>query len=548
MVSRLTRTLWRMALALVVTLSLAAGPLASAGAFGPGSAADGTFAPDQILVSFKPGTPAWDIAGAHANVGAKAKGRIPQIDVEVVEVPKGRSVHGLIKAYEKNPNVRYAEPDFIVTATALVPNDAYYAYQKTYMESIAAPGGWAISTGTSSVTIAVLDTGVNPHADLQGRLVKGRDIVNDDADPSDDHGHGTMVAGIAAANGNNSMGIAGVDWAARIMPVKVLNASGAGTSSSVAQGITWAADNGANVINMSLGGTTSSTTMKNAADYAYGKGSVLVAAAGNDGTSKVQYPAAYESVIAVAGLAGDTLATWSCYGEGLELAAPGSRIYTTTMGGSYSYASGTSAAAPFVAGLSALVLSVNPSLTPAEVRGVLASSATDLGDPGWDVKYGWGRIHVENALRAGSGAPAPAPAPEPEPTPEPEPSPVPEPEPAPEPEPKPEPSPAPEPDVAAPSVAFTSPADGATVSGSAQIAVSATDDTGVTRVDFYVDGVLVGSSSSAPYTLRWNTRKHPDGPCRIETVAVDAAGNSGSASITVTVSNSSTKNVPAKKK
>jgi len=545
MMSRLMRPSWKLIFATLLALSLAIGPLASAGASDPRSG-DGAYSPDQILVSFKPGTPAWERAGAHASLGTKAKGRIPQIDVEIVEVPKGRSVEGLVKMYEKNPNVEYAEPDYVVTATALVPNDTSYAYQKTYMESISAPEGWAISTGSSGITIAILDTGVNAHTDLSGRLVQGRDIVNGDDDPADDQGHGTMVAGIAAANGNNAMGIAGMDWAARIMPVKVLNASGAGTSSSVAQGITWATDNGANVINMSLGGTTSSTTMKNAADYAYGKGVLLVAAAGNDGTSKIQYPAAYDSVVAVAGLAGDTLATWSCYGEGLELAAPGSRIYTTTANGSYTYASGTSAAAPFVAGLSALVLSVNPSLSPADVRAILATSASDLGDPGWDVQYGWGRIHVESALQAGSGAPAPTPIPEPAPDPEPEPAP--DPDPGPEPAPDPEPEPVPDSDVTAPSVMITSPSDGAIVSGNALISVSATDDTGVVRVDFYVDGVLIGSSSSAPYSLRWNTRKHADGSYRVEAVAVDGSGNCGGAGVTLTVSNSSTKNAPVKKK
>ena len=526
---------WRLALSTALVIALTVMPLASAGAAGPGIPETvAEYAPDRVLVGFKPGTPVAASAAAHAAVGSRVEGRIPQIDVEIVKIPSGRTVEGLIRAYLKNPNVAFAEPDYIVTATAITPDDPYYSNQQYYMESIAAPEGWAIATGSSDVTVAILDTGVNPHPDLAGRIIEGRDIINGDDDPADDHGHGTIVAGIAAANGNNSIGVAGIDWAARIMPVKVLGSNGSGTSSSVAQGLTWAADHGADVINMSLGGTTSSNTMQNACDYAYGKGAVLVAAAGNDGTSTLNYPAAYESVIAVAGLNiyCDARATWSSHGEGLELSAPGTRIWTTTFDGSYAFASGTSVASPLVAGLATLVLSVEPSLKPADVRSILNSTATDLGDPGRDIEYGWGRIHMERALLAAGGSHAPEPTPEPEPAPEPEP----EPQPAPEPEADPEPEP--ESDETPPSVSIVSPSDGAVLSGNVRIDASATDDSGIARVDFYVNGVLIGSSSAAPYSQRWNTKHYPDGSHAIEVVAVDTHGNSASASIDVTVSNS----------
>ncbi|MBW6469062.1 MAG: S8 family serine peptidase, partial [Coriobacteriia bacterium] len=476
---------------------------------------DGAYSPDQILVSFKPGTAAWDRAGAHASLGTKAKGRIPQIDVEIVDVPKDRSVEGLVKMYEKNPNVVFAEPDHTFSVTSLVPDDAYYSYQRTYMESIAAPGGWSVATGASDVVIAILDTGVSgSHGDLKGRLVAGRDVVNSDDDASDDHGHGTSVAGIAAANGNNAFGIAGIDWGARIMPVKVLNASGSGSASGIAAGIVWAADNGADVINMSLGGPSSNTTFQAACDYAYGKGVVLVAAAGNDGVEQVRYPAAYKSVIAVGALAGETRASFSCYGEGLELSAPGSRTYTTTLSGAYGYFSGTSAASPFVAGLAGLVLSVNGSLAPAEVRTVLANAAVDLGAPGWDKEYGWGKISVERSVLAAGGEP---------------------------------PGPAPDPDSTAPTVAITNPGDGSAVSGNVVVAASASDDRGVSRVDFFLNGTLLGSSSSEPYSVRWNTRKSAEGAYRIEAVALDTSGNVARASVDVTLT-APVKNTPPKKK
>jgi thermitase len=556
MLSRFTRTSWRIALALVIALSLAAGPLASAGAFGPGEAAEGTFAPDRILVGFKPGTPAWDVAGAHASVGAKSKGRIGQIGVEIVEVPRGRSVSGLIKMYERNPNVVFAEPDYVLTAQ-MTPNDPYYPDQWG-LPVVNAPEAWDMTTGSSDVTVAVLDTGIDAtHPDLAGRVVPGYDFVNRDADASDDHGHGTQVAGIVGAIGNNATGVAGVNWGTRLMPVKVLNSSGSGYSSVIAEGITYAADQNAEVINMSLGGSDATGALAAAAEYAYDKGSTLVAASGNSGNGVLMHPAAHEKVIAVGSLRDATsLSTFSNYGNGLSLVAPGQSIYTTRLGGGYVRPSGTSFAAPFVSGLAAMLSGIDPSLSPADIQDLMERTAVDLGDPGWDVYYGYGCVNMAGAVAAlGVPGPAPAPAPDPEPAPEPapepEPAPAPEPEPEPvsEPQPEPEPEPAPEQpaDVTAPTVRITTPWDGTVVSGNVVITAAASDDKGVARVQFFVNGELVGTATSEPYSVRWNSRKS-SGTVVIEAVAWDAAGNSAASNpVTVTVDNGGSTKGPKKR-
>lgn len=534
MATRGSRPSIMFALSLALVLLMIAGPLASAGAFGPAQAADGTYAPDRVLVGFKPGTPAWDRAGAHASVGTKAKSRIGQIDVEVVEIPKGRTVPGVLKAYEKNPNVAFAEPDYVVTSLAM-PNDPYYPYQWG-LPAVNAPAGWDRTTGSTDVTVAVLDTGIDAaHPDLANRTVAGYDFVNRDADPSDDHGHGTTVAGILAANGNNGQGVAGVDWNARIMPVKVLSATGSGTLSAVAEGIVWATDRGAKVINMSLGGSSGSSALASAVDYAYGKGTTLVAGSGNSGTDAIIYPAAYPKVVAVGALDKTALASFSNYGSGLSLVAPGYSIYTTLRGGGYVKTSGTSMSTPFVAGLAALMYSVDSSLTPVDVERIMQQTASDLGEPGYDVFYGHGRIDVAGALEAlAQRVPeaAPSPAPEPEPVPDPEPAPQPDPGPEPEPEPAPEPAPA---DTTAPAVRLASPADGAVVSGVVTVSALASDATGVAQVLFYANGQLIGTSTAAPYSARWNTRRLT-GTWALTAIALDAAGNSAcSETITVTV-------------
>ena len=259
--------------------------------------------------------------------------------------------------------------------------------------------------------IAIVDTGVQMnHPDLANKMVSGYDFFNNDSDPSDDNGHGTHCAGIAAAQVNNGAGIAGIagwngDASAtdssntQVMPVKVLGADGSGTTSGVADGIIYAADHGAKVISLSLGGG-GTITLQNAVNYAYNKGCVIVAAAGNSGSSGMSYPAGYSNVISVASTdATDTLSYFSNYGFWVKVAAPGENIASTYTGSNYATMSGTSMAAPLVAGEAALIRSHNPALTNAQVEAFIVNN-TDAYTPYAGRTIAGGRVNVYRALQA----------------------------------------------------------------------------------------------------------------------------------------------------
>jgi subtilisin family serine protease len=324
---------------------------------------------------------------------------------EVLDLPR------LEEVLRSLPFTSFVEEDGVVKAS-YQPNDPRYPEQ-WHLPSISAPQAWDVTAGSPQVTIAVIDTGVDyNHRDLAGRCVAGYNFVARNTNPMDDNGHGTHVAGIAAATGNNSIGVAGVDWGGRIMPLKVLDSQGSGYDSDVASAIRYAADNGAKVINMSLGSPDYSYTLSEAVNYAYNKGVTMVAAAGNDGSS-VGYPAACDHVIAVGALdSNNGLAYFSNRGSALDLTAPGVSILSTTQG-DYGKMSGTSMASPVVAGCASLVLSRHSGYTPAQVESTLKTSATDLGSPGFDTVFGYGKV---NAYAAVSGSqPPPNPNPEPEP-------------------------------------------------------------------------------------------------------------------------------------
>ncbi len=302
----------------------------------------------------------------------------------------------------KEISVKYAEPNYIVKALyPYTPNDPLYG-QQWGPKAIKADRAWDIQRGNHSIKIAIVDTGINyTHEDLAGNYVLGGyDWINDDSDPKDDHGHGTHCAGIATAVLNNSKGIAGIANVS-IMAEKVLNESGFGSSWTVSQGIEHAADQGADVISLSLGSDSPSQLLKEACEYAWDSGCVLVAAAGNE-NAPIVYPAAFDTVIAVGALENETKRVWwSNHGPELELMAPGVNILSTYCpGNSYAYGSGTSMAAPHVAGVAALVWSNCPDFTNQKVREYLNSTADDLGEPGWDSYYGWGRVDAEGAIEA----------------------------------------------------------------------------------------------------------------------------------------------------
>lgn len=283
--------------------------------------------------------------------------------------------------------------------TQFWPDDPYFSAQWG-VQKIEADWAWNVSVGSHDVLVAVLDTGIDwHHFDLVSNYVPlGYDWVNDDADPMDDYGHGTHCAGTIAATMNNSQGIAGMAQV-RIMAEKVLNNRGEGYSDWIANGVYHAVQQGARVISMSFGDYDGNEVVHEAIKYAYSAGVLLVACAGNGNTDAKFYPAAYPEVIAVTATGPDDVkASFSNFGDWVELAAPGVGVFSTLPNNDYQSYSGTSVACPFVSGLCAFILSEFPNSAASFVRYLLRYSADDLGDPGYDKYYGYGRINARKAL------------------------------------------------------------------------------------------------------------------------------------------------------
>jgi subtilisin family serine protease len=335
----------------------------------PVAAAKGTV---RLVVAFHPGTRG-DHADRVAARGGRVVERIPQLGVRVIEVPAAAVAHARAQ-WATDPQVAGVEGDGTVQAT-WTPSEPLWVYQWEQRQ-VRTPLAWDMTRGRKTTIVAVVDTGVQlSHPDLEPHLVRGRDFVNKDRKPKDDNGHGTAVAGVIGALASNKTGVAGACNRCAIMPVKVLNWAGSGYWSVAAKGIVWAADHGADVINLSFGGPTGSSTLGNAVAYARSKGAVVVAAAGNNGTSGYFYPAAYPGVISVAASTDyDFRYSWSNYSAGwVTLAAPGC-TWTSKWKDTYGSFCGTSAAAPVVSGIAALVKSAKPSLSAGRVEGKLRRS------------------------------------------------------------------------------------------------------------------------------------------------------------------------------
>lgn len=361
--------------------------------------------PDTLLVRFKPGTSSASKDRAVGKHGAKRAGALPHNRYEQVRAD-GKAAR-IAQLLRKDPAVADVSYNFRRTTTA-TPNDPAYAqgYQK-YLKTIRMSSAWDKVKDARSQVVAVVDTGVDrTHSDLSGKLLTGYNAISPGQAPNDDNGHGTMVAGIVAAGTGNGEGIAGVVWYGRVMPIKVLDGNGQGFDADIAEGITWAADHGAKVINLSLGGTQDSPALADAVKYAAGKGVVIVAASGNYGDDTTVYPAAYPEVLAVGATDNAAnLTDFSSSGDWVDIAAPGFDITSTYPDDQYATASGTSFAAPITAGVAALVRARYPSLTAAEVQARLKRTARDAGPRGLDPYYGAGFL---DAYAAVGGTPAAA--------------------------------------------------------------------------------------------------------------------------------------------
>ena len=303
-----------------------------------------------------------------------------------------------------SPLVRYAEPNLIFRAAVTVPDDPRYPQQWNLWDTygINADVAWDLQRGSSSLTLAVIDTGIDfTHPDLAGRILSnGYDFVNGDPNPADDDGHGTMIAGIACANCDNLRGVAGIDWYAGIMPIKALDSNGQGSLDAVVNSIYHAANHGAAVINMSFTSSTFSKMLQDAVEYAHSQGCVMVAAAGNEGTTLVDYPAGLTYVIGVGSIGEDGQRSYfSNHNTSVDLVAPGEDIWSTRLGGGYGAGNGTSEAAPHVSAAALLVRAEYPGSTPEEVWRRLRDGARDMGSPGYDEEYGWGLLDLYASLR-----------------------------------------------------------------------------------------------------------------------------------------------------
>jgi len=356
----------------------------------------------EVIVKFRDSFP-FRAAQVASLPGARLAQENPSLGVGLVTLSGSVGVHQAIAYYRSLPNVEYAEPNYVARATH-VPNDPSYS-QQYGLAKMNCPAAWDLTTGDPGVVIAIVDTGVQlNHPDLAAKIVPGYDFVNGDTSADDDEGHGTHCAGIAAAVTNNGVGIAGVGYQCKIMPVKVLDSQGSGSYADVAAGITWAADNGAKVISLSLGGPSSSATLQSAIDYAWNRGIVVVAAAGNSNTSAPSYPAYYANAIAVGSTdQTDQRSPFSNFGSWVDVAAPGSQIYSTYVGGGYQSLSGTSMACPAVAGLAGLAWSRGGgSVTHGSIRNAIESTCDNVGN--WVAN---GRVNAAAAVAAvGGGGPA----------------------------------------------------------------------------------------------------------------------------------------------
>ncbi|RIH81362.1 Thermophilic serine proteinase [Calidithermus terrae] len=413
----------------------------------------GTYVPGEVLVALEPGMVAVKqglsprgarslpqasrqalqgaAAALAADHGLSLAGVLsPELPVFKLHTG-GKAVGDVVRKLRLDGRVRSVEPNRVIQALA-TPNDPLYSQQWHYA-AIKLPQTWYLTVGSAEVTVAVLDTGVNgSHPDLAGKILPGYDFLTNSTNVADGNGHGTHVSGTVAATTNNNTGVAGVSWASKVLPVRVIGPGG--DAYTLARGILYAAGfcvynsagqqvcppAKAKVVNMSLGIWSSSNpcgsqvpldeTTRWAMALAASNGATMVAAAGNSNCPFAFYPAADPTAIAVAATGPtDVKAPYSNYGSAVWLAAPGGDqtnygnsggVLSTVPGGGYEHYEGTSMASPHVAGVAALMLAANPDLTPAQVKLILANTATDLGAAGWDPYYGYGLVNAEAAVKA----------------------------------------------------------------------------------------------------------------------------------------------------
>jgi len=450
----------------------------------------------RILVMPRAGLPSKALANILKEHGGKAR-KIGQSDLYVVDLPE-YTEEGVIARLAHHPHLKFAELDHYIPP-ALVPNDPYYL-NGWHLPKINLPLAWDDSQG-ENITIAILDSGVDSnHPDLGTKMVAGWNFYENNSNTSDVYGHGTRVAGAAAAATDNSTGVAGVAGQSKIMPIRITDTSGWATWSGIAQGLTWAADRGARVANISFLGVTSSSSARSSAQYMKNKGGLVVVSGGNTGSLE-NYTITSTMIPVAATDANDNRTSWSSFGDYIALTAPGLSIWSTNNGGGYGAVSGTSFSSPVTAGVIALMMAANPSMSNTDIENALFSTALDLGANGRDPYYGYGRVDAAAAVQAVVSDIS-------------------------------------ELDTEAPVVTILDPLDGATVSDLVPVDIEAFDNVDVTRVELWVNNTSVAVDTTAPFAFTWDSNGVANGPANLVARAFDAAGSAATSnSVQVTVDN-----------
>ncbi len=443
------------------------------------------FEVDTLLTQPLPGADHAVLKALYASAGATVIDEITDIDLTVLQTPSGKlretaaklAESGLLETFQKSYEY----------STQRVPNDPIYG-RSAHLPQIHAEQAWDSSTSSADIVIAVVDTGVDPdHPDLVSKIITGWNVYDANARFDDVLGHGTQVAGVAAAASNNALGVTGVAWDSPILAIRVGNDSGLSSSQHIAAGILWAAANGARVINVSFAPLWSDKVVKAAAQSAFHRGCLVIISAGNAGGMNTAV--GFDEALYVGAVTTDNaIATFSDRGPFVDVVAPGTAIRATTFDGDYGMANGTSFAAPIVSGIAALAWSVNPDLRPISIKEAIVSSVVDLGATGKDTTFGNGLVDAAAAVAAAQAAFEPA-------------------------------------DTTPPAVTVTKPTANQSLSGRSTVSVSATDRYGVADVVLSIDGVPFATDTRSPYNFVIDTTTFSAGLHKLSIVATDTSGN-----------------------
>ncbi len=466
------------------------------------------FVEDELLIQPYPGADGLALAALYSDAGAAVVEELPDIDMTVLEVSPDEfyavaeclADSGLIETVQKNYLYEPGE----------IPNDPMFDRQ-THLAQIRAEDAWEMTVGTEGVIIAIVDTGVDrDHPDLADKIIDGWNVYDGNSDYGDVQGHGTLVAGVAAALSDNGSGVVGVTWDCPLLVIRATNEHGRSSARHIAAGILWALAHDASVINVSFAPLWSNRVVRAAAQEAFNRGSLVVISAGNSGGTTTAR--GYGEALFVGAITpSDRIASFSDRGPFVDLVAPGTGIRSTEIDGDYGMANGTSFAAPIVTGVAALAWSVNPDLRPVSIESAILTTTVDLGARGKDSLYGQGAIDAAASVEEAAQTVFEA-------------------------------------DTMSPNVQVTRPRDGLNISGRYTASVTASDRWGVADVVLLIDGVPYATDTRSPYRIVIDTGGFPTGSHELSFLATDLAGNvSQPKTVTVTfrTSSRSTSGLPA---